>query len=170
VAAPDDVVVGVIGKAHGLGGDVYVRPDPDLGEEFAPGSTYQLAPADRPHPETLTVAVSRVHSGRRVVRFEGVSDRPAAEALRGLVLLAPRDDSQLGEGAFWVADLVGREVVDEHGTLLGVVEGVLDGHAHDYLQLARPDGGEVLLPAVADLLEITTDRVTVHVIPGLIEE
>jgi 16S rRNA processing protein RimM len=170
MAAPDDVVVGVIGKPHGLNGDVYVRPDPDVGDEFPPGSTYQVTPADRSHPETLTVVSSHLHSGRRVVRFEGITDRDTAAAVRGLVLTIPRGEAQLEEGAFWAADLLGREVVDEDGTLLGVIEGVRDGHAHDYLLLARTDGGEVLLPAVDDLLDITADRVVVRVIPGLLEE
>jgi 16S rRNA processing protein RimM len=170
MAAPDEVVVGVIGKPHGLRGDVYVRPDPDLGDDFPPGRTYRVAAVDRPHPATLTVAASQLHSGRRIVRFEGVPDRDAAAALRGLVLSIPKADALIEEGAFWAAELLGREVVDEDGTLLGTVEGVRDGHAHDYLVLARTDGGEVLLPAVDDLLDITADRVVVRVIPGLLEE
>ncbi|MDQ3973539.1 MAG: PRC-barrel domain-containing protein, partial [Actinomycetota bacterium] len=92
-----------------------------------------------------------------------------AEALRGLVLTVARDEVVLDEDAFWSADLLGCEVVDDAGTVLGILEGVLDGTAHDYLVVARPDGGEVLVPAVADLVEISADRVVVHTIPGLME-
>lgn len=163
-------VVGVVGKPFGLHGDVYVRPDPDLDDGFPPGGAYHVADARPDVPRTLTAAESRLHSGRRVVRFDGITDRASAERLRGAVLTVPRAEAALPEGLFWTADLVGREVTDPDGAVIGVVEGVLDGHAHDYLVLARPDGGEVLVPAVADLLEITGERIVVQVIPGLIEE
>ena len=111
----------------------------------------------------------RVHAGRLIIAFEGVEDREAAEALRGTVLTLPRADVPLDEDAFWAGDLLGREVVDDVGALVGVVEGTLDGPAHDYLVLARPDGGEALLPAVADLVDIGPERIVVHAIPGLLD-
>lgn len=161
---PDRVAVGVVGKALGLRGEVYVRPDPDVEHDFAPGQEY---PAD---PAALVVASSRLHSGRQVVQFEGVTDRDAADLLRGTILTVPRDDVDLDEDAYWSADLIGREVVDDAGDLVGVVEQTRDGFAHDYLVVARPDGGEVLVPAVEELVEVTDDRVVIHAIPGLLND
>ncbi|MDP8969181.1 MAG: ribosome maturation factor RimM [Actinomycetota bacterium] len=159
-------LVGVVGKPVGLRGEVHVRPDPDLADDFAPGRVYRtVGPAAR----TLVVAASRAHGGRRIVRFQGVDDRSQAESLRGLRLTLPRAQVALADDAFWTSDLLGRDVVDEEGALLGVVEATLDGAAHDYLVVARPDGGEVLVPAVAELVEVTTDRVVVQAIPGLME-
>ena len=165
-----EVVVGAIGKAFGLRGEVYVHPDPDIGESFRPGRRYHVVGQDR----VLTVADSHVHAGRQLVHFKGVGDRSAAEALRGLVLTVPRDAVELDEDAFWAGDLLGAEVVDDAGDIVGVVDGFRDGHAHDYLVIARPDGGEVLVPAVSELVEIAPSehgevKVTLHPIPGLLD-
>jgi 16S rRNA processing protein RimM len=168
MAQPDDVVVGVVSKAFGIRGDVYVHPDPDVAEDFPAGRSYT---ATRGHEErSLVVAASHLHSGRRVVRFEGVTDRNTAEALRGFLLRVPADAVALDEDTFWSGDILGAEVVDDAGGIVGVVEGVLDGPAHDYLVIARPDGGEVLVPAVADLVDVQPQRVVVHAIPGLLDD
>ncbi len=115
------------------------------------------------------VAASRLHAGRRVVRFVGVDDRAGAEALLG-VLTLPRAAVVLDDDAFWNDELLGREVVDEAGALIGVLEATLDGPAHDYLVVARSDGGEVLVPAVAALVDLAGDRVVVRAIPGLLDD
>ena len=159
-----DVVVGVIAKPLGLKGEVFVRPDPDLAHEFSPGEQFDVG--DR----TLVVATARLHSGRQVVVFEGVDTREAVEELRGTVLSVPRDAVDLEEDAFWNDELLGREVVDQNGDLVGVLEATQDGAAHDYLVVARPDGGEVLVPAVADLVDVQPDRIVIQAIPGLVDD
>lgn len=159
-----DVVVGALGKPFGVRGAVYVHPDPDVAHDFAAGTTYALDDG-----RTVTLRSSHQHGNRRTLQFAGVDDREAAEALRGAVLKVPRDSVELDEDAFWAADLVGRDVVDDDGATVGVVEGTLDGPAHDYLVVARPDGGEVLIPVVEHLLEVGDDAVVVHAIPGLLD-
>jgi len=158
-------VVGVVAKALGLAGETFVRPDPDLDEPFPPGAAYASSRGGE-----LVIASSRLHSGRQVVRFDGVDSREAAEALRGTELRRPRADIPLDDDAFWTDELIGREVLDDSGAVVGVVEAVADGAAHDYLVVARPDGGEVLLPAVAELVEVGADHVVVHAIPGLLDD
>ncbi|MDP8978411.1 MAG: ribosome maturation factor RimM [Actinomycetota bacterium] len=158
-----------MGRAVGLRGEVYVIGDPDVADDFTAGAVYEPAEPLAGH-DRLVVATSRVHSGRRVVRFVGVDTRDAAEALRDATLTVPRDEVELDEGAFWVDDLLGREVVDADGGPLGVLEAVLPGAAHDYLVVARPDGGEVLVPAVPELVEPGRDRVVVRPPPGLFDE
>ncbi len=158
------VVVGVVGKPLGLKGEVFVRPDPDIAHEFAVGDVFDAS------GRRLVVAAARSHSGRQVVHFESVDSREAAEALRGTVLEVARAAVALDSDSFWNDDLLGREVVDDSGAVVGVVESTLDGAAHDYFVVARPDGGEVLIPAVADLIEVTPDRIVVHPIPGLLDD
>jgi 16S rRNA processing protein RimM len=161
----DEVIVGVVGKPFGVHGAVYVHPDPDLDHGFAPGTEYRLADG-----RVLIVAERHVHGNRLVVRFKGTADRDAAAALRGTQLVLPRSAFHLGEDALWVDELLGREVRDEAGVLVGVVEAVRDGHAHDYLVIARTDGGEVLVPLVADLLEVGEDTIVVRALPGLLDD
>lgn len=159
-----DVVVGVIAKPLGLKGEVLVRPEPDVAHEFVAGERFEV------DGRTLIVAHARLHSGRQVVQFEGVETRDGVEALRGTVLAVPRSSVALDEGAFWNDDLLGREVVDHNGDLVGVLEATQDGAAHDYLVVARPDGGEVIIPAVADLVDIRSDRIVIQAIPGLLDD
>jgi 16S rRNA processing protein RimM len=165
----DDLIVGVIGKPFGIRGEVYVRADPDLDHDFAPGTTYTLADGRR-----LVAASTHVHGNRRLLAFEGVADRDEAEALRGAILSVPRDAVALDEEARWAADLVGREVRDPEGALLGTVAGFLDGPAHDYLVLARPGGREALVPLHEDLVDLDAgaagDQVVLRPIPGLLDD
>ncbi|MPZ73973.1 MAG: 16S rRNA processing protein RimM [Nitriliruptorales bacterium] len=165
VASDVDVVVGVVGKPLGLAGELFVRPDPDLEYLVEPGDVFETAGG-----VTLVVAAAREHSGRQVMRFEGVQTRDAAEALRGTVLRVARNRIPLAEDAFWSDELLGREVTDDSGDVVGVIEATLDGAAHDYLVVARPDGGEVLVPAVAELVDVGPDRIVVRPLPGLLDD
>ena len=164
MASDRDVIVGVVGKPLGWKGEVFVRANPDVGHQFAPGDTFTVG------ERQLAIAEARLHSGRQVMRFDGVDSREAAEEIRGAVLTVPRGDVELDEDAFWNDELLGRQVVDESGDVVGVLEATLDGAAHDYLVIARPDGGEVLVPAVAELVEIGPEQIVVRAIPGLLDD
>lgn len=152
-------VLGTVGKPFGLAGDVYVWPDPDLGDALEPG--VRCTAGD----DELEIAAVRRHKGRPVVRFVGVDDRASAERLRDRHLEVDRD-TVTSDDTVWADDLLGREVLDAAGGLVGVVDGVLDGAAHDFLVVARPDGGEVLIPTVDELVDLA-DPVVVHGPPGL---
>jgi 16S rRNA processing protein RimM len=126
---PDEPVlldVGRIGRAHGLRGEVVVQLITDRLERVAPGSVLQ---SDR---GPLAVQSSRPLKDRHVVRFEGIDDRDAAEALAGLVLRAvPIDDPDV----LWAHVLIGCDVVDADGTTRGRVEALQDNPASDLLVL-----------------------------------
>lgn len=163
-ASQGRVAVGVVGKPFGLRGGVYVRPDPDLGHDFAAGNRYHTAAGSR-----LDVVDRHEHGDRLVLRFADVDDREAAERLRGTVLLADRSAVELDDEWLWADAVVGAEVVDAAGDVVGVVEGLQDGPAHDYLVVARPDAGTVLVPAVDELVTIMRERVVVAALPGLLD-
>jgi 16S rRNA processing protein RimM len=126
--------VGRVGRAHGLKGEVTVTLTSDRRERLDPGAV--LYADDR----ELVVAAARRHSGRWVVRFEGVDDRDAAEALRNAVLTA--DPLDASDGELWVHELVGARVRDAGGTDLGVVMAVEANPASDLLVLED----DVLIP------------------------
>jgi 16S rRNA processing protein RimM len=154
-------VLGTVGKPFGLAGDVYVWLDPDLGDTLVAGVRCQVG------QHTLEVAQVRRHRGRPLVRFVGVNDRDAVLELRGLTLEVDRavvSDTDM----VWADELLGRDVVDATGALVGVVDGVLDGAAHDFLVVARADGGELLIPVVEELVDLG-EPVVVHGPPGLLD-
>jgi 16S rRNA processing protein RimM len=148
--------VGRIGRAHGLQGEVHVTLTTDRAERLAPGA--ELFTEDR----TLIVRSARPHQLRWIVRFDGVEDRAAAEALRGATLLA--DALPARDGELWVHELVGATVRDRDGTTLGTVEAVQANPASDLLVL----DGDRLVPLVF-VVEHTPGSVTVDVPDGLLE-
>lgn len=125
-AAPRRLEVGRITKAHGLRGEVVVFLTTDRSERVAAGSVLDTEQGP------LRVRSSRPHQDRWVVTFEGVADRDAAEALRGLLLFAePIEDPD----ALWVHELIGCTVRTPDGVDRGVIVSVIDNPAADLLAL-----------------------------------
>lgn len=157
------MLVGRIGRAHGIRGDVAVEVRTDAPElRFADGAVLQT-PAG-----PLTIASTVWHSGRLLVRFAGVEDRTGAEALRGRELRIPADQrGEAGDEAWWDDDLIGLEVRAPDGTVLGAVSDVVHA-AQALLAVATPAGGEVLVPFVAALVPVVAaDHVVVDPPDGL---
>jgi 16S rRNA processing protein RimM len=167
------LVVGRIGRAHGIKGDVAVEVRTDEPElRLAPGAVLATEPAAT---GPLTIATGRVHSGRLLLRFEGVADRTAAEALRNTLLIAEVDPEELPEDPeeFYDHQLIGMDVVTAAGTAVGEVAEVLHLPSQDLLRVERPGGGEALIPFVTEIvpeIDLTEQRITVTPPPGLIDE
>lgn len=150
------VLMAVIGGAQGLRGEVRVRSFTD--DPMAIGDYGHLHSSDG-----RTFEVLEVREGKNVVvvRFRGVNDRNAAEALNGLELYIDRDnlpDEELDEDEFFYADLEGLEAVDGEGRSYGNVSAVYDFGAGDLLELKGPGKRPVLIPfSEAAVLEIDLD-------------
>jgi 16S rRNA processing protein RimM len=149
--------IGRIGKAHGLRGEVVVEAISNRDERFLPGSVLYVSGA------ATAIATSRRHQNRWLVRFEGIEDRTAAEALRGIVVTGDALAS-LPEDEVWVHDLIGASVSDRSGTDLGTVVAVEANPAHDIL--VTEEG--VLIPIVF-VVERGDGRVVVDLPEGLLQ-
>ncbi len=146
----------------------------DRPERTRPGASLVLEPADGDTDariRTLVIASSRPHQGRWLVRFDGIDDRTAAEALRGRFLTAeplpstaPAPDGGDASEVLWVHELVGSRVRDTTGVDRGAVVAVQANPAHDLLVL---DGG-ALVP-VTFVTEHGEGTVVVDVPDGLFE-
>jgi 16S rRNA processing protein RimM len=140
-APGDRLVVGRVGRAHGLRGEVAVRFTTNRPERSAPGAVLYAGERE------LVVDAARPHQGRMLVHFAGIDDRTAAEALQGVELrAAPLTEAEatLADDELWVHELVGAEVLDRAGASFGWVVAVEANPAHDLLVL---DGG-ALVPLV----------------------
>ena len=160
--AADDIAIGRIGPARGVRGDVFVEPwtdDPDT--RFAVGVALRTDPATA---GPLTVAAANAASGKLVLRFDGVDDRIAAEALRGVVLvIAAGERPELDDpDEFYATDLIGLAASTVDGTELGAVRDVIDVAGADYLVLDVA-GHERLVPFVAAIVP-TVDIEGGHVV------
>lgn len=134
------LVVGRIGRAHGIKGEVTVEVRTDEPElRLAPGSVLATDPASA---GPLTVATGRVHSGRLLLRFEGVPDRTAAEALRNTLLIADVDPDVQPEDPdeFYDHQLIDLDVVTADGTEVGRIAEISHLPHQDLLVVRRPDG------------------------------
>ncbi len=149
-----DVIVGRIGRPHGLRGEVTVTVTTDAPEHrFAPGAVLDTDPAGR---GPLTVTGMRRSGPVLVVGFDGIADRDAAEALRGTVLtvdssLLPVPDDP---DEFYDHQLIGLSVLDRAGTVLGTVVEVWHPPASPVLAVDRPDGSQELVPFVAAIVPV----------------
>ncbi|MFI7126421.1 ribosome maturation factor RimM [Nonomuraea sp. NPDC050153] len=145
------LVVGRIGRPHGVRGEVSVEvrtDDPEL--RFAVGTSIATDPAAR---GPLVVEGRRWHKGFLLLAFEGVTDRDVAEELRGTMLVidsaevAPSDDPD----EFHDHQLIGLTVETAAGETVGEVTDVLH-HGQDLLVVRRAGADEALIPFVKALV------------------
>jgi 16S rRNA processing protein RimM len=167
------VIVGRIGRAHGIRGEVGVEVRTDEPERrFATGE--RLFTETEP-VRTLTVTQTRWHSGRLLVKFAEVPDRTAAESLGNVVVQAevPADERPDDPEEFYDRDLIGLAVRTPDGAAVGEVASVVHLPAQDLLEVRRGDGRTVLVPLVAELvpaIELGPDgHVVVDDRPGLLD-
>ncbi len=170
-----EVVIGRIGKPHGIRGEVTLDVRTDEPERrFAPGTTLRAeapAGADR-RPSSLTVARARWHQTTLLVTFEELADRNAAEAARGTVLYATiaHDETPEDPEEYYDHQLIGLDVVDVDGSPLGTVKALVHGSAQDLLTVRTPDGRDTLVPFVTALVpevDLAAGRIVVADRPGL---
>jgi 16S rRNA processing protein RimM len=166
------VIVGRIGRAHGIKGEVgmIVRTDdPDL--RFADGA--KLVTTSNP-PRTLTVESSRWHSGRLLVKFAEMPDRTAAEQVCNLFVQSEVDEDERPEDPeeYYDRDLIGLAVRTTDGADVGEVVDVVHLPSQDLLEIRRTAGNVVLVPLVEELVpELDVDKryVVVADRPGLLD-
>lgn len=162
------LTVARIGRAHGLRGEVAldVRTDaPD--ERFAVGAVLATEPAGA---GPLTVARTRVQQGRWFVAFAEAGDRTAAEALRGVELVAEAG-SAADDDAWYPHELVGLRVEGTDGRVLGEVVGLEPAPAHDVLVVRETGGEETLVPfvrAIVPVVDVAGGRVVLDPPGGLL--
>ncbi|WP_190130386.1 ribosome maturation factor RimM [Streptomyces mashuensis] len=166
------LVVGRIGRAHGIRGEVTVEVRTDEPElRLGPGAVLATDPADR---GPLTIASGRVHSGRLLLRFTGVDDRNAAEALRNTLLVADVDPDERPEDPeeFYDHQLIDLDVVLTDGTPVGRITEISHLPSQDLFIVERPDGSEVMIPFVEEIvtgIDLDEQRAVIDPPPGLID-
>jgi 16S rRNA processing protein RimM len=130
--APRDLVsVGVITGAHGIRGEVKLRSF-----TATPDALVRYAPLKTATGGTVEIAKLRPQKDGFIAVLKGVTDRNAAEALKGTALFVPRDRLPAPDaGEVYVADLIGRRVVLADGTALGQIVDVANYGAGDLIDV-----------------------------------
>jgi 16S rRNA processing protein RimM len=162
-----DLVVGEVGRAHGVRGEVRVWPLTDHPE--------RLAEIDRVHLELssgegrlLRLERVRRHRGAMLVQFAEVRTRAGAEQLRGAMVCVRQSDAvPLAEGEYFWHDILGLTVVTTAGENLGPVTDVLRTGANDVYVTER-----ALIPAIPEVVvavDCDSGRLIIEPMPGLLE-
>ncbi|MCV7055138.1 ribosome maturation factor RimM [Mycolicibacterium gilvum] len=170
-----DLVVGRVAKAHGVTGEltVEVRTDDPQGR-FVRGAVLRGRPPRGGAEREYVIESVRTHGDRLLVRFDGVADRDAADALRGTVFLVDSADLPPIEDPdeFYDHQLEGLTVITVSGGEVGKVAEVLHTAAGELLAVRTADDTEVLVPFVsAIVLSVSLDDQLITIDPpdGLLE-
>ena len=154
------IVIGRVGAAHGVRGDLRIIPLTDYPERFA--TLREVMVGD----ELLHVESTRPQGKNFLVRFREYAVREEAQKLTGRLLTVTRAEAApLDEGEYYVFDIVGLTVYDEEERVLGTVEDVLRTGSNDVYVVRSEDGRELLIPAlhaVVRAIDVAGGRMTVR--------
>jgi 16S rRNA processing protein RimM len=165
--APCLLVIGEVLRPHGVKGEIRVRVLTDNPERF--GSldwVYVGATLDR-----VRVEGARVHNAYVLLKLEGYDDRAAVEPLRQALVQIPVDEAlPLGQGEYFLHQIVGLGTWTVQGEYLGRVREVLVTGAND-VYVVRGPKGEILLPAIEEVvrtIDLEGGRLVVEMMQGLV--
>jgi 16S rRNA processing protein RimM len=153
--ATDDLLpYGVVGRPHGLSGELTVHPFSGSVEDLELILPLEVAlvrhESDR---QTLSLVHARPAANSLLARFAGIESRDAAAALTNAELWLPRASlPPLTDDEFYVEDLVGLAVVDLAGRARGAVQASFWNGAQDVLTVVDDAGAELLVPVVPDFI------------------
>lgn len=155
------VCVAQIGAAHGLAGEVRLRSFTAAPDGFAHYGPLETEDRSR----SLEIETLRPGKNDFLVRFRGIEDRTAAEALRNVALFVARERLPAPEeGEFYHADLIGLAAVTRDGEALGEVVALHNFGAGDIVELRLARGGTLMLAfdaATVPQVDIAGGRIVV---------
>lgn len=167
----DMLRVGVIASTHGVRGEVKVFPTTDDVARFKTLKQVTLDTGKEQIP--LEIEHVKFFKNMAILKFKGYDNINDIEKYKSKDLLIPRGQAvELAEDEYFVADLIGLDVVTDEGEPLGTLKDVLETGANDVYIVERPDGKELLLPAIGDcILDVALEenRMTVHMMDGLLD-
>lgn len=163
--------VGVISSTHGVRGEVKVFPTTDDVKRFNRLKKVLLDTGK----ETLTLEIENVKFFKQfaILKFKGIDNIDDIEKYKGKPLFVERANAvRLRKNEYYIADLKGLRVIDEAGEDFGILRDVMETGANDVYVVDRPDGKEVLLPAIREcILKVDLEQgvMQVHIMDGLLD-
>ena len=167
-SGPEYLIVGEIIRPHGVRGDVAMKAVTAYPERLSEIETLYVGEDFTPY----RVKRARQHRAGMLLLFESITDRDQAEELRGQTVYVHIDDAvPLEEGEFYLYQLEGIRVVTDEGVELGELTDYIETGANDVYIITTPDGDEVLIPAIPDVIQeidLEEHTMTVKLLEGLI--
>ncbi|MCF2554347.1 ribosome maturation factor RimM [Faecalicatena contorta] len=162
--------VGVITQTHGVRGEVKVFPTTDDPARFKKLKQVVLDTGK----ETLPLEVESVKFFKQfvILKFKGYDNINDVEKYKRCPLLVDRENAvPLGEDEYYIADMIGMEVVTEDDEIFGTLKDVIETGANDVYVIDSEKHGEVLVPAIRECIldvDIESHRMKIHLMAGLI--
>lgn len=165
----DLLEVGKIVNTHGLRGEVKVVPWTDYPEVFEDIETVYIK--KKSDFERLDIAGIKYQKNNLIIRFAQLKDINEAEKYKNRVLYAERASlGELPEGVYYIADLIGLDVVKEDGEKVGIISDVFNTGSNDIYEVKREGQKNLLLPVIDDVvlnIDVENKKVTVRMMEGL---
>lgn len=162
------LAIGFLRRPHGISGEIIMDLHTDFPERIKPGRKVYVGE----NYDTLTIDTVRSHGNGMLVRLRGVDTPEGAGRFRNQWMYVKSTEvPALPEGQIYKHQLVGITVTADTGETLGVLNEIIETGANDVYVVKKESGGEILLPAIPDVILETdmNDRVMkVHLIDGLV--
>lgn len=162
--------VGVISSTHGVRGEVKVFPTTDDANRFRKLKQVILDTGK----EQLPLEIQNVKFFKKfvILKFKGIDNINDIEKYKGRPLFVTRENAvELKEDEYFIADMIGMEVVTEDGKVFGRLNDVMETGANDVYIIQSQEHGEVLIPAIKECIldvDIEEKRMKIHLMDGLI--
>ena len=163
--------IGVIVAPFGVRGELKVRLLTDIPNRFAELDAVHVGPEHTRYP----IQSVRPYKGEMVVlKLDGINDANTAETLRNLNLQIPESKlAKLPPDSYYQHDILGLHVFTMDGQNLGHITDIIVTGSNDVYTIKTPDGKQVLIPAIKDVIkQIDLIRSTMYIdpLPGLLDE
>ncbi len=169
----DYLIIGKLGGAHGVRGEVKVIPLTDDVRRFSSLKKCMILDEKEHIKENREVEKSRVDASRTLVKFKGIDDRDEVSKLTGYYIGVSREDAvKLPEGRYFISDLIGLVVVDESRGDLGTIKDIINSGASDIIIVKRKGKNELLIPylnAIVKSVDLSSGKMDVVLPEGLYE-
>ena len=160
--------VGVISSTHGVRGEVKVFPTTDDMNRFKKLKEVILDTGKE--TQLLHIQQVRFFKNMVIVKFKEFRSINDVERLRGKSLYVTRENAvKLQKDEYFIADMIGIQVVSDEGEDLGILQDVMQTGAND-VYVVEKDGEELLIPAIKDCIlsvNVEEGKMEVHLLPGL---
>ena len=162
--------VGVISSTHGIRGEVKVFPTTDDAQRFKTLKKVMLDTGKEQIP--LEIEHVKFFKQFAILKFKGIDNINDIEMYKGKSLKIDREDGVgLSENEYYIADMIGMDVLTDDGERFGILKDVLETGANDVYIIDSGQHGEVLVPAIRQCIlnvDIEKNCMTIHLMDGLI--
>jgi 16S rRNA processing protein RimM len=159
--------IGKIVNTHGVKGEVKVYPYTDDVNKFVDFDHLYV------EDQKIQIETVRIHKNMALIKFKGYDNMDQVLPLMNKNVFIDRDLVDDGGDGHYIVDLIGCEIFDESGIMIGVLVDVLQNTSQDLYQIRRSDNGkDFYLPVVDEFvksIDLNTRKIIVHLIEGLME-